>query len=207
MNIEIIHVGPHPTACYLVSSKNKNTVIIDPGSNPEGIIQIIESKELSPKVILLTHGHYDHIEAVNSLCKKYEITIYLCEKELSVINNTELQSLIAGHQVAKVAADKLIKDGEIITLDELSFKVLETPGHSPGSVSFLVDDILFSGDTLFADGGIGRTDLFMGSTTDISNSIRNKLFTLPVNTVVYPGHGNSSTIGKEIAIHKAYSGF
>ncbi|OGI06139.1 MAG: hypothetical protein A2Y40_02655 [Candidatus Margulisbacteria bacterium GWF2_35_9] len=207
MHVTHINVGPHPTGCYLVSSNKHNVVIIDPGDDPEKIIKTVKSLQLTPKIILITHGHYDHIEAVNQLKETYNATVYISKDEIPLINNSQLQSLYAGHPILPVKIDRYLNENDTIILDELSFNVIKTPGHSPGSICFLIQDCLFSGDTLFSDGGIGRTDLFMGSYSDIANSIQRKLFTLPDQTVVYPGHGSSSTIGKEKHIHLAYSSF
>ena len=118
-----------------------------------------------------------------------------------MINGSLWESYL-GQSFSRPSYDFILTDGQSLTLDELQIKVISTPGHSPGSVSFVIQDAVFTGDTLFADGGVGRTDLWKGSSADLADSIRRKLFILPENMVVYPGHGNASTIGREKALHQ-----
>jgi len=200
MKIERIIVGPIQTICYLLVSNKNNCIIVDPGGDHQKIIERIEQKKILPKMILLTHGHYDHVEVVNQIKDRYNIKVYLHKNDEEMQKNYFWDKYL-GRQFNSPVIDGYLFDGQEIRLDELTLKVIETPGHSPGSVSFIVNKDVFSGDTLFADGGIGRTDLWRSSQADIVNSIKNKLFILDEDYKVYPGHGNSTTIGDEKRLH------
>ncbi len=204
MQVSRVRVGAIDTICYIVSANTKNAAIIDPGSDAEKIISTIERLNLVPKYILLTHGHYDHIEAIKPLKDKYNLPVIVGAKDVYLIND-QLWSNYLGRPFPQVNYDRAIIEGGTITLDELTIQALETPGHSPGSISYLVGDAIFTGDCLFANGGVGRTDLWQGSFEDIKHSITETLFKLPAETTVYPGHGNSSTIGKEKEIHRTHN--
>ncbi|MDD5456063.1 MAG: MBL fold metallo-hydrolase [Candidatus Margulisbacteria bacterium] len=204
MQVQRIRVGAIDTICYIITTAQNQSIIIDPGAEPDKITSFIEQKKIVPKFILLTHGHYDHIEAINVLRQKYQLPVYVSEEDQKLLK-PEIWSLLLGRNFANVsAADHLLKDGDTLELDELTVNVIYTPGHSPGSLSFVIENCVFSGDTLFAGGAVGRTDLWGGSQEQIVNSIKNKLFLLPDDYIIYPGHGNSSTIGKEKAIHSRY---
>lgn len=201
MRVDRIRVGMIDTICYIVSSSQKNAIVIDPGDQSEKIIRLLERESLVPKMILLTHGHYDHIGAIEALKKLGTLPVYVGQGDEPMINGSLWESYL-GHPFSHPTFDHILVDGQILTLDELRIKVISTPGHSPGSVSFVVGDAVFTGDTLFADGGVGRTDLWQGSSADLADSIRRKLFSLPGELTVYPGHGNASTIGREKALHQ-----
>lgn len=185
--------------CYFVIEDNtNNSIIIDPGAEANRLIQIIEKENIKPKYICLTHGHFDHIGACKELKEKYNIPIVICEGEEVLIENPQnnLSNMI--NQNIQFKADVVLKDNDILKFGEdLSFKVIKTPGHTPGGMClyFENENVLFSGDTLFY-GSIGRTDFPYGNSSDLIKSI-NKLKNLPDDTVVYCGHGDKTTIGTE----------
>lgn len=198
MIIKTFSLGPLGTNCYIIS-KEHNCLIVDPGGDPEIIEQYIKDHDLTPQAILLTHAHFDHIGAVDEIRKKYEIEVYLHENEQHWLEDATLNRsaffLNGGFTTTK--PEKILTAGKLI-IDSFSCEVVHTPGHSPGSVSFIFKDQKFavSGDVLF-NRGIGRTDLPEGSIDQLANSIVTHLYTLPDDMVVYPGHGPSTVIGDE----------
>jgi len=198
MKYEKIVVGALETNCYLAfCEKSRECAVIDPGADPEKIIRIIDDKDLKPVVLLNTHGHIDHIGGNKAIKEKFGVPLYIHKDDEKMLKSV-LQSglaLLLGSK-ASPAPDKLLNEGDIIDIGESKLEVIHTPGHSPGSVSFLTDMVLFSGDTLFC-GGVGRTDLPGGSWDKLVNSIRKKILTLPDETLVLPGHGPATTVGQE----------
>lgn len=176
--------GVYSANCYIVSdSDSSEGFIIDPGGDAEELLEIIKNNNLSIKFIILTHGHFDHTGAVNSIKKTLGIPVYT--------NQSDSYLLSEG-----ITIDSHIKDGDTKAFGNESLVIIETPGHTPGSITIKVDDCIFTGDTLFA-GSVGRTDLPGGSHSTLIKSIKEKLTVLPDHTKVYPGHGPSSTIGRE----------
>lgn len=192
-------VGPLATNCYIVSDENtKQAVIIDPGAQPEKIAGKVAELGLHVEAILLTHGHFDHMMAVDNLREKYQVSVYLGTEDAQVISSPEGNvSAMFGRPVA-TKADVLVKDGEELTLAGFSIHVLLTPGHTPGGVCyyFKEQEAAFSGDTIF-EGSVGRTDFPGGSSSALTASIKKKLFVLPDDTQLFPGHGDSTTVGYE----------
>lgn len=202
MKIQTIKVGELETNCYLVSSENGETLVIDPGEDAGKIIKSIEACGLRPVAIVITHGHPDHIGAVVEINKKYNAPIYIHIEDAHFLTPAaSFLGRLLGYQMQSLKIDQKLKDNQEIKVGNLIFKVLHTPGHSPGGICLLVDHVLFSGDTLFED-GVGRTDLYGGSEERLWKSIKEKLFILPDETIVYPGHGPSTTIGKEKKIYE-----
>lgn len=200
MKIERLIVSQLQTNCYLVWDKiTGEGVIIDPGDDAEYILNRIRDLEMKPLYILVTHGHFDHVLAVLELKSALEIPFLINEKDLFLVKRAVGSAkFFAGDKEAlKPLADKFIKEGDVIFFGEKEqLKVVETPGHSPGGVVFLNRGVVFSGDTLFKQ-GMGTTQYSYCSETALLNSIKNKLFKLPDETIVYPGHGEETTIGEE----------
>lgn len=201
LKVKCIPVGLIGTNCYVVYREDsREAVILDPGAEEERIVSFLTEESLKPRAILLTHGHYDHILAVPALLRKYGIPLYAAEEERKLLSNGKYNMSGTEPEDAVEIRDFLpLKDGDTLSLLGEEWKVLATPGHTRGSLSFFIDGnppYLFSGDTLFHE-SYGRTDLYSGSETAIIDSIRKKLFVLPGDTVVFPGHEEGSTIQNE----------
>jgi hydroxyacylglutathione hydrolase len=198
LKYKLVVVGPLETNCYLAyCDETLECGVIDPGAEPDLIFPVIVEAGLKPVVILNTHGHIDHVGANRDIKEKFGIPLWIHALDSPLLeNNQQFElSLFLGAQ-ASPPADRLLQDGESVEIGRCRLEVIHTPGHTPGSVGFFGNDILFSGDTLF-NGGVGRTDLPGGSTRDLEISIREKILTLPSGTVVLPGHGPWTTIGEE----------
>ncbi|MCK5833833.1 MBL fold metallo-hydrolase [bacterium] len=195
MNIKKLIVGQIETNCYLVYDDNKNCIVIDPGGEAEKINSELINLELKPSLIVLTHAHCDHIMAAPFLRTHYSAKIYVHESDAQALSDPQLNLSALFDEQMTFKADVLIKDKDAVSAGELDFEVLHTPGHSPGGISLYSKGVLFAGDAIFKR-GIGRTDLPGGDYDELMRSIQ-KLFKLPVNTVVYPGHGPQTTIGEE----------
>ena len=181
MEIVNLIVGELEVNCYLVGDREKNEwLVIDPGGDEEKILEAIEKRKADIKFIINTHGHPDHTGANNIIKKETGAPLYIHKEDASLLSKP----------------DHFLKEGDILPLGDTSLKVIHTPGHTRGGICLLAPEALFSGDTLFA-GSIGRTDLPGGSLPVLLRSIRDKLFSLPENTKVYPGHGPQTTIGEE----------
>jgi Metallo-beta-lactamase superfamily. len=200
MNWERIPLGNVQTNCYILEKKGK-CLIIDPGAEFEQIELRLENRKWEPEAILLTHAHFDHIGAVEDIRSKYRIPVYIHEREADWLSDpVKNASLIffPGMPVTAAAPDVKIRKEGVLRVGSFSLNVMETPGHTPGSISYYVEEqgILFCGDTLFYR-GIGRTDLPGGDFSELSRSIQGKIFRLPEETRVLPGHGPSTTVGYE----------
>ncbi|SUY47392.1 Zn-dependent hydrolase, glyoxylase [Clostridium putrefaciens] len=194
MIIKRIPAGVYAANCYVIMDEStKEAVVLDPGGDEDDITSSIEQLGAKIKYILLTHGHVDHTGGVIKLKDEYKckVGINQMDEEL-MINGAYMFGELENHE----QVDLLLKDGDIISFGDKKIVVLETPGHTPGGVSFLVEDKVFTGDTLFA-GSIGRTDLTGGDFETIIDSIKTKLMVLKEQTIVYPGHGSESSIGIE----------
>lgn len=199
MEIKNLVLGPVSTNCYfLINEKTKETILIDPADKAERICAKISGEQLMPVAILLTHGHFDHIMAVEEISGIYSIPYYIHEEEADLLENPDLNGAFMLKSNIAAQRDKLLKDKEILTLGGLTIEVMHTPGHTAGSVCYYLPEekVLFSGDTLFYE-SIGRWDLPTGNNVTILKSLKEKLFELPEDTKVYPGHGMATSIGHE----------
>lgn len=195
MNIEKIISFSMDQNCYLVYRDIKSAVLIDPGIDTEKILKVIKEKGVNVTDILLTHEHYDHVHSVNALRDgKKLITSKECSKNIG--SSSYNLSLVAGKGFEIAPADKIVSDGEVFIAGGIEFTAIETPGHTNGSMCFLAENNLFSGDTLFLR-SVGRWDLPTGNEQTLRESIKNKLYTLPDDTKIFAGHGNDSIIGYE----------
>ena len=187
LKIHVLPLGDYQTNCYIVHEENSTgCLILDPGYEPEIISSYLEEKGLSPEAILLTHCHFDHVGAVKDLAAQFDCKVFLDKKELTLPPMMTNGPLYYTDGYA---------DGDTLTLAGIPVRVLETPGHTPGSVCLLMEDTMFSGDTLFA-GSCGRTDLPCGDARAMRDSLR-RLAALSENYRVCPGHGPSSTLNRE----------
>ena len=193
--------GVVETNCYLVwDEESRDAFLIDPGAFEPGVMEKIRNESLSLEYILLTHGHGDHIGGLDAYLKKFpEVKLAAGKKEEPLLSDASLNfsEEIAGKAVTP-KPDLFLKDGDEIMVGGLKIRTIETPGHTPGGISLYIESekALFSGDTLFWQ-SIGRTDLPGGDMNQIVASIRNKLFNLPEDTKVYPGHMLPTEIGYE----------
>ena len=206
MIVKVLTVGPLAENCIIIyDEKTKDCVIIDPGADGEDILE--EVKNFNVKAILATHGHLDHVGQVGFLKQVLDIPFYMNVKDNFLINNDIFPGFSMIVKATKCPEpDFDLKEGDILTFGSISLSVIETPGHTPGSVCFYNEEnkILISGDTLFA-GSVGRVDLPGGNGSELEKSLK-KLMNLPEDTVVYPGHGNRTTIGREKRLNPFITG-
>ncbi len=201
MIFQSLVVGPLQVNCFILGcEKTKEAIVIDPGGDVDDILSFLARANLNLKYILNTHGHLDHVGGNADLKEHTNAEIIIHREDAPLITNISSHGLLFGISVKdSPPADILIEDGDIITVgEEIKLNTIHTPGHSRGSCSFTLDgyDVVFVGDTLFA-GSIGRTDLPGGDYNTLINSVRTKLFVLPDDTKVLPGHGPQTTIGYE----------
>jgi len=198
MIIDKLVVSPLGMNCYIVScEKTKDAIVIDAGDEPKVILDFIQKKDYNLKYLINTHAHVDHVSAVYEIKKQTEVPFILHKKEIPILDTLILSQDLYGfgdHQKPEI--DSFIDPDKIYEVGEVKIKVIETPGHTPGGVCFLVDNVIFVGDSLFY-GSIGRTDLPGGSTSELMSSLRTKLMVLDESLVVYSGHGPETTIGFE----------
>lgn len=196
-------LGPLQTNAYVLRNDKKECIIFDPGHEGEKLISYLQQEGLKPLAVLLTHAHFDHIGAVDDVRDAYTIPVYLHKEEQYWLSDPELNGsyiFMTNREITAKPADRLIEREGELTIGSFTFTILETPGHSPGSVSYYCKEAgaVFSGDALFQM-SIGRTDLPGGSFNELMMSIENKLFSLPDDTVVLSGHGPKTSIGFEKA--------
>ena len=193
MYLDHICVGVVGTNCYVFGDEEtKSLAVVDPGDNAEEISAMIRRSGMELKVILLTHGHFDHVTGLPGLLKLYPGTpVWISEKDYAEACKPNMFT----NGIGSIPNVNYYGEGDTVAVGKLSVKVLSTPGHTPGSVTLLCEDAMFSGDTLFA-GSCGRTDLAGGSTKDIMKSLA-KLGRLEGNYRVYPGHESTSTLDAE----------
>ncbi|MCK0472584.1 MBL fold metallo-hydrolase [Halalkalibacter sp. APA_J-10(15)] len=204
-------LGPLQTNAYVIQNEQKEAIIVDPGGNGTQLINWLHQQELRPLAILLTHAHFDHIGAVDDVRQAFSCPVYLHKQEAEWLGDSTLNGssrFMGDDAIIIKEADHLIAAEEPLTIGSFTFTLYETPGHSPGSVSYYLKDqsIIFSGDVLFQQ-SIGRTDLPGGNHEQLLQSIHSKLLDLPEDTVVACGHGSPTTIGQEMDQNPFLSGF
>ena len=198
MILERLTVGPLAVNCYIVGdTATREVAIIDPGGNPNEILDTLKRGRLVTKAIINTHAHFDHVIALADIRAKTGAPFYLHAADADILAHTQRDAGFFGMAVPKqTPADQLLQDGDSIQIGSLTLKVLHTPGHTPGGICLCSAEHVWVGDTLF-QGSIGRTDLPGGDYGTLMASIRDQLLTLPDLTRVYPGHGEPTTIGEE----------
>lgn len=200
MEIKRLVLGLVRTNCYIVyDSDTKKAVIIDPAADSRRITEEISGLGVTPEAVLLTHGHFDHMLAAESLKNGYQIPICVAKGDAELLQHPDMNcSQQFLHMSYSISADEELEDGQNLRFLNGAFSVITTPGHTKGSCCYYAknENILFSGDTLFQE-SVGRTDLPTGSASTLVTSIREKLFVLPENTLVLSGHGDQTTIGEE----------
>ncbi len=197
---EVLIFGELQTNCYLLwDDESKEAAIVDAADDGVVISDEIEKKGLKAKYILATHGHFDHNLGALDLKLIYNIPYCASEKEMFLLKRQQetaryfLKKNIRVPDIKKI--DINLDEIKEVELGEKQIKILKCPGHTPGGLAFLADNFLFSGDTIFADGMVGKTDFEYSSVTDLKNSIR-EILNLPINTIILPGHGETTTIAE-----------
>lgn len=197
MQINKLVLGAYQENCYIViDDDSKDALIIDPGDEGEELVKHLSKMNINLKSILLTHGHMDHVGAVDAVRDAFDIPVYISEVDMKYIE----QRKMAFGKMRR--ADFFLKEGDDFSFAGKKIAIYETPGHSKGSLSFLMEGILFAGDVLFQN-SVGRTDLPGGNMEELLRSIKDKLMKLPESTRVLPGHGPETTLGME----KAFNGY
>jgi glyoxylase-like metal-dependent hydrolase (beta-lactamase superfamily II) len=202
---ETFPVGPLQCNCTILGDPaSRNAVVIDPGDDAEAILQRLTALGLRAVALVHTHAHFDHVGATRGVAEKTKAGIHLHEDDLFLYENLEMQGSAFGFAFDPVLpVSRFVSDGDTVSAGAIEVGVLHTPGHTPGSICFHLaggKPLLFSGDTLFQR-SIGRTDLWGGDGRAIVQSIRNRLYSLPEETIVVPGHGPETTIGAEKAMN------
>ncbi len=196
MDIFTLANGPFMVNTYLVVNDTR-AFILDPGSNIKPILVKIESEKLTLEAIVATHGHIDHIDGVNTVKKKFKVPFYVNDMDTELIQTVRMQARMFGvPDPGDITADRNLPSSGEIEIAGLKLGLMHTPGHSKGSVSIMIDDVLFSGDTLF-NFSIGRTDLPGGNYEELITSIKSKILVMPDSTRVLSGHGPETTVGRE----------
>jgi len=198
MILETVRVGPFDVNCYILAADiGYQAIIIDPGAEEDRIRRVLNKHKLKPAMVINTHGHFDHIGCDD----KFAVPVYIHQDDLLLLGDPQLNlSRFIASSYSVESKAKALQDKDKIDLEGLQLEVIHTPGHTPGGICLWLkkpaDNILFSGDTLFFQ-GIGRTDFDGANEKTLIKSIKERLFVLPDETEVYPGHGPASTIGRE----------
>lgn len=199
MRIARMTVGALATNCYIVSDETTGRAfIVDPGGDARRIMDKVEDLHLKVEAILLTHGHFDHMMAVDQLREKFECKVYLGKEEEALIKDPEQNVSAMFGRPMGTSADEFIEDGQLLQIAGFQIEVLATPGHTKGGVCYYLkeQEIAFSGDTIF-EGSVGRSDFPGGSARELIRSIKDKLCVLPDDTQLFPGHGDSTVVSYE----------
>ncbi len=192
IQVETIPVGMIQANCYFLI-KGQNVIIVDPGDESSKLIKLITKGKYQPQAIICTHGHYDHVGAVKDLQEKYDVPVYLHEADAA------LKELM----ISEFGVTDFITDNKAALgfLNDYGFQVMETPGHTQGGICFYNDDMVFTGDTIFGDGYLGRTDLFGGDGSQLQASVKKFFTKLATERYLYAGHGPKSTVDIERRYH------
>lgn len=198
MFLEKLAAGIYGVNCYILADDSTGkAAIIDPGGDADKVLSVLEDNELQLEYILLTHGHGDHIGGVKELMDRTNAPLYIHREDLYILQDKDKNySSRMGDNPVELDTNNFLADGDILSLGQLKIRIIHTPGHTPGGVCILVNNLLFSGDTLFAN-SIGRSDLDGGNHDQLIQSIKDKLMDLDEEITVLPGHGPASRIGIE----------
>lgn len=197
MKIKNIVVGPLQNNCYIIyDEKNLESMVIDPGDEPDMIMDFIESSKLSVKYIICTHAHFDHIGVVDDIKRETGAKIVIHRDDLEIYLRAQDHAALWGFDIDPLPKpDMFVSEGDELSIGQLKFEVFHTPGHSPGGICLYGEGIIITGDTVFA-GSVGRTDLPGGNIQELKKSFK-RIIELPAETQILPGHGDLSTIMEE----------
>ena len=198
MKILVMEVGMIGTNCYIAVNEETNAgVVVDPGGDSDKILNVIKKHDIKIEAIFITHGHSDHIMGLDEVRKATGVKVYISKADEPMLKDADRNlSMFIGQNKTFAGADENFTDGQELVVAGIKFKILATPGHTPGGVCILADNVVFCGDTVFAE-SIGRTDLPGGSYEDIIKSIKEKILPLADNVQLLPGHGPATTVGWE----------
>ena len=202
LNLKIVTlvVGPIMENCYIIyDEKSLEGIIVDPGDEADRILTAVKNLNLTIKYIVNTHAHADHIGANKEIGEKLKAKLAVHADDTAMLTDPQRNLSVAGYMgrlIISQPADILLHEGDIIVFGNCEFKVVHTPGHTPGGICLVGENVVISGDSLFA-GSIGRTDFPTGSMTDLISSLKEKIMTLDPNMQVFPGHGGTTNIGWE----------
>jgi glyoxylase-like metal-dependent hydrolase (beta-lactamase superfamily II) len=207
LRVAAMEVGPLAANAYIVwHAATGKAAVVDPGDEGEEILRGVTDRGLTLDKILITHGHFDHVGGVRFLKERTGAAVYIHRDEVARMRAAPRQGAMFGLGVSEPPApDALVGEGDVVTLADQEFRVLHTPGHTPGHVAFVCGRLAFVGDLIFA-GSIGRTDLPGGSHADLLRAVREKIFTLPDETILFPGHGPATTVGEEKRTNPFFTG-
>lgn len=197
MVIKELVVGPLECNCYLIVDEHtKETLVIDPGDEPDRIIDLVHENSLQVKYIVCTHAHFDHVGAISDIKQETGAPIIIHQDEREIYRSIREQAVLWGFEIDDLPEpDMFVSEGNELEIGGLRFKILHTPGHTPGGICLFGEGVLVTGDTLFA-GSVGRTDLFGGKLDSLKDSFK-RLMSLPDQIKILPGHGPETTIGRE----------
>lgn len=198
MIIEALQLGPIGTNAYVVGDPGARTaVVVDPGDEPRKVLALLDRLNLRLEAIVATHAHFDHVGAVRPLVEATRAPFLLFHTELPVLEVAADRAQLFGVVIPPPSApDRLLREGETVAMGGAAFRVVHTPGHSPGHMCLIADGVAFVGDVVF-QGSIGRTDLPGADHATLLRSIATHILTLPDETILYNGHGPATTVGRE----------
>lgn len=200
LKIIVKPAGIYAANCYIVfSEKTRSGIVIDPGGDVDDIVSNLDKNNIHVEYIVLTHGHGDHIGGVKELKEKLNVPVVIHKEDAEMLEDASLNlsSTMAMGEI-EITPDKTVEDRDTLVFGELKGRIIHTPGHTMGGMCLLVEENLFCGDTLFK-GSVGRSDLYGGNHGILMNSIKEKILTLPDNIMLYPGHGEPTTVGEQRA--------
>ena len=203
MTLRTLCLGALDTNCHIVWDESRAAMIVDPADEADKILSVIEAEGLRVVAVVLTHVHFDHMLAAEAVCEAVGAPLYVGAGDETALADPirNLSGVFEMCPPMRIKADKILREADTISVGELTFTVMETPGHTPGCICLLCEDILFAGDVLFYD-SIGRVDFPGGDIPAMVQSLR-RLVSLPQDTQVYSGHGPATTVGREV-VHNPY---